>query len=522
MENDLPESEQCGITEFTRFVLPFQWRAVPVSGPESGEGFRRIEAGGKDWLTLPPKPQPWEHSYFTHEVRGTVYERAGWFILRKAGSEITLGKFRIRPAGLVLFESNRVPGFESAAARLTKQGLLILQAEPADVSRPPSLVEWLEFNEKFRYVLSPWPEKEKQLKEWFDELGGLRPIPAGSNGTAGGELTLGRWLAALLEPVELGENEWIRLGEPTDMRTVPRDHFPYAESRAYVWSALIQDKAAQELLCETARIADNKLPEKCGAWVKALNVDFYWAVRSGGEALLSASPFERQWAEKRTYWRWAFLNTLYGFTPHSGVMLKAPGDEWLIKYFKESYFTMAMLALAIRQRMAALRSRVQLTRDTVEVSDGPQREMTDVLGEMLEFTNLYWFPHVSNQQQGQEMYPLLRDSMELETCYRDLRRDIEATEGWLRARQAEEHAKIQTRFAWIAGVGLVLSISATILSITDLSKGSWKEATITLAGGMALLLWALWFRVRTSGARLRAWIQNKCQDICGSCDCRKG
>jgi hypothetical protein len=461
---------------FTRFVLPFCWRPTPCQ-TEPTSAYRHVKPAppvhppewNDAWLTIPEEPQPHLHSYFIKEVRDLVYEHAAWFILDGAGEKYSppgapgKGSFMLRPAGLILFE------IESALNAQTHDqgvagdchGLLIIQTESAP-DDPPDIERWLFWNEHYRNFKSPYPaagEKAALLRGLGDDVAGVTR----------------QWLSLLRHPVEYAGRFYHLL--PAGDSAADGMAFPFTDGRSFVWSALWHGDEGLQKSIVTWGLAGGPLPESLGAWIKHLNVD------SAGDDLSGSSCFEREWGFPLTYRRWAHTGTLYGFTPHSGALLSRAPADYLAGPFRESHFTMIVILLYTRLRLAELGKR--LNRHARELADGRADRKAVEAGfaalrrDYLVFTNLVYFQQVSNQQQAQEMFPLARQAMGIQAVYEELTREIEGTGAWLVEQAESQQADAEFRLNILAACGVVAALT---LALWDLCGGWEIDESAVCAG----------------------------------------
>ncbi len=475
--NDSSPTSDNAPRSFTRFVLPFSWKVRRADASSSDAGapfFRQMEglppSSGltwpNEWLTIPARPKPNEHWYFHRAVHELIYERATWFVLSgrdgvEPGTKVTprshptkvpgTGSFLIRPAGLVLFDTDSIPNDLDSV----RQGLLVMQTED-DLADPPTFERHLYWNEHFRTFQSCAPSEGQKGAELANVA--IEDLPE-------------RWLAQLRHPVKLGSNHFHVVDAKTEKGHAGT--FPHADGRAFVWSALFHHHPQWTGLARQCSAESSAIPEGLGAWIKALNVDSASDNSGDGQWDTEASsPFEREWAASLTYRRWAHYGTLFGFTPHSGVLFSENGTL-VAKSFRETYFAMVVYLLFVRQQMASFSHQLSVHAGALASGGAPDEEVRRAFAtlrqDFLIFTNRCWFPQISNQQQAQEMYPLAKEALGIEAVYTELRRAIEGTEAWLAERSRDEQEAAAHRLNVLAGCGVVVALTISVWDLT----GGW-------------------------------------------------
>lgn len=354
------------------------------------------------------------------------------------------------------------------------------------------LSDLLKLNERLRYLRAPFHGFDDDglrlsgcaphIAFWVD----LLRAPLTDNGRHF-SLIGGHEAAVLRE-------QWDQKGARTDgWATAEGQHhtpFMHDDDRCFVWTTAIACPPLSKLGPMGGPIA----PESFPSWLALLNVE--------RTADASMDPFQAEWTKPRTYMRWAQHGTLFGFTGHSGCVLANTNDftpVWL--HMRTVYLDQARLLLYVRSvvhrfsnRMVqhAVKQRGQVGKDR-----GSSAQMLGdaehLLSQLADFTNLYQFPLLSNQQQGLELYALQRRHLDIDELFAEVRGEAEGTHRHLDVLRAKRQAEltniIQTWGVPIAVAGLV----ATLLSIGEIgdSLHTWHLPYIGTAvspGATSLVL----------------------------------
>lgn len=435
-----------GRGSFTIFVLPFAYQPRLLEEPLPGPRFVRDDPPGLF------------RRYFTPETGASLYQRALWMRFQDSVDLLT----HPEQPPLVMLDPPRLVLMEWSAARtddvdLLRVGFLLITARfpGGPIS---SLADLQRFNELFRYWHQPEPyNKEKRAAL----LAGIRD--ALGQGEDPAQPGWGRWARWLRLPLLVGDRAydlmpstwhsqaegWLR---GSDKESPNQGWVCHADNRAFVFTAALLDGGC-------AALGDK--PVTSGAWMRLLNVD--------EPSAAPASCFEQDWAAQRTYQRWAERGTLYGFTYFSGAML-GPSEQAVgaAGHFERNYFSMTLLLLYLR--VGLMRFSERLASISAQARQGGDHEQWRKQFEALRwsftlFSNLYQFPLLSNQQQGIELYELLRGQLDVEQFFKEVERDINNSHDYLEQREEHEQTRAAQLLNWVATVGLGVGAATGFLGM---------------------------------------------------------
>jgi hypothetical protein len=497
---------------FTRFVLPITYEARPMA--------RAAAAGTPAFVrTQEPADEPgplgrerWK--YFTPEISEVLFEHASWWTFDPGATlhkprpdwawrgalRVTDGigcvPFRVSRPRLVLFEWNDgVPHqFD-----LFRTGLLVLDlwfpeaddgAPVPEGGRPfrlgPTLDHLLDINESFRFWREPW---DGHRAGFVEALCDCEVAPVGGAGERARWIGSpdvedpygSRWLPWLTLPLKDGESAY-RLS-PADANGAAQ-WVAHADDRAFTWTCAVLSDGANTIRRTVAGWPDDRERGPAfkalngqdahlyGHWVKLLNVD------RAGDHPHQTSPFERGWAEARTYHRWEADGTWYGFTSHSGALVAPPfGNPPLWKHFGGLYFDQTLLLLYLRvtifrvsHRLNDISSRPLRDPHTSPAArpmamDEWRREFKKLRWAFTLFTNLYQFPLLSNQQQGVEMFALQKQQMDVTELFDEVQREISESHEFLDMEAQEVDRRAADRLSRLGPVLGVVGVVAGLAQI---------------------------------------------------------
>ncbi len=182
-------------------------------------------------------------------------------------------------------------------------------------------------------------------------------------------------------------------------------------------------------------------------------------------------------------------------------------EEWftlnvLQDHFRHHYADMALVLLYQQAALLRLMERLAPT-GTGRLSDPNfRRRLRDAQDEWLDFLGHGWFPTLSNQVQGQELFEKWRDQMRLPALYRevsekarDMTAMLNAAEGHEATEEAQRATEAGLQLNKIAAVGLVASLITGALGINVLLPGQEQGAlgwgALAIAIGIVTLLAAI-------------------------------
>lgn len=210
---------------------------------------------------------------------------------------------------------------------------------------------------------------------------------------------------------------------------------PLIDDRMFVVSSWINDEQSKNL----ASYTKNKKHKKLTSHIKddenkypyLTSKEWYRYIFCEPSICCENQSMLEQILEKHTYDRWSNYGTLYGVSYYSFVALaNEEGRKHVEKDMMTTYYQMVCLALA--QRGSILRFENELTDISIYVMGNIEKERTDMaikaIQELYEnfkfFMSGLYFREVTAQEQGIELYDLIKKVMKIEKNIETLKQDI--------------------------------------------------------------------------------------------------
>ena len=520
----------CHRATFTRFILPFKWSLSSFSSLDRARPFFR-PARQTDWLHAATATKSFDQPhldlqrrrYVTKETESLLFETASWFVLESTEPARTpwreflvesdlkspAYKVALRHPALVLFEcsprSVRENNTDDADAQLLRNGFLIHEAYFPETA--PSFADLLRFNEIFRYWRGPNREHERYCAPELKSI--AKGVRAAKDCDGERPLYAAQWEDLMSIPVELMPGKAFAPIAPAETTLTTPDCMINPDDRAFTMPFAVvdgvksvappekQESQDGSPLCRSFLPAATAVPPRAtpGYWVKLLNVDRPKLDENDRvDNLGLATDFEAEWADRRTYKRWAHDNSLYGFCEHSfAAMVSATfkdgstpihGEPPVALHFGKMYFDVTLLLLYLRVTVMRFSQRLHAITRTAEGESTTSREILrwerdfhKVRWQFLLLENLYQFPLLSNQQQHLEMYTLHREWMNIKDLYTEIDKEVRSSDEFLDNEMDKQRNELATRLNWVAAVGLGLSVALTCYQITGFK--AWIEICFT-------------------------------------------
>ena len=185
----------------------------------------------------------------------------------------------------------------------------------------------------------------------------------------------------------------------------------------------------------------------------------------------------RQLIEKSTYKRWANFGTFYGITRYSLTCLTsldAFNYNVIREHMRRHYAHMARLLLALRASILKFSVEVAEISDEIKKRKGEQevgKDISDLVEELharyIRFINRMWFPEITPQEQGIEMYHQGLEVMRLHEEIQNLKDEIRELYEYVEL-SYERHANDQVNILTILGaIFMPLMLITGILGINN-------------------------------------------------------
>jgi hypothetical protein len=211
-------------------------------------------------------------------------------------------------------------------------------------------------------------------------------------------------------------------------------------------------------------------------------------VDQAGEGYAYHKKFIRKKMNNLVYRRWSNGGSLYGYTRYSSAYTGFGdffGDK-LFQDFNSMYYQLALISLYYRSSLISFSDEVaKTTQQLVNKKDQAiYRELFLTLkADFMQFSNLYWFQEVTNQDQGIEIFKLYKKSFEFETMYKQIKEEIDRGDEYLNILQQNKLNDFTKQFSIVGSFLAVLAIMVGFFGINFSFFG--------LENTWGLLLWYL-------------------------------
>ncbi len=170
------------------------------------------------------------------------------------------------------------------------------------------------------------------------------------------------------------------------------------------------------------------------------------------------------------------------------------GHSGALCHFRHHYFALAMIAMFHRSSLLNYKHRLAEAADAMLTDKETSERLRQIdfregverlVKEMMRFRTLYWFIEVSNQIQGQELFKMFRDHLNLQGLFDDVYGDADHAVSLLRQWDADDETRASQSLAVLGAVFLVLG---PLISYLDDFP---KETKLCAYGSAAVLLLGL-------------------------------
>jgi hypothetical protein len=188
------------------------------------------------------------------------------------------------------------------------------------------------------------------------------------------------------------------------------------------------------------------------------------------------------------YRRWSEYGSLYGYTRYSSAYTGFGNDfiEKIFQDFNSMYYQLALISLYYRSSLISFSDEVaQTTQQLVNKKDqASDRELfLKLKADFMQFSNLYWFQEVTNQDQGIEIFELYKKSFAFKTMYKQIKEEIDRGDEYLNILQQNKLNDFTKQFSIVGSFLAVLAIMVGFFGI--------NFSFFRLENTWGLLLWYL-------------------------------
>lgn len=214
-------------------------------------------------------------------------------------------------------------------------------------------------------------------------------------------------------------------------------------------------------------------------WYKYLFVDTGWPTCQNDE-------MRRDLLRAHTYLRWQDWNSLYGVSRYSFVYLTNSGvPSYLVDYFMTTYARMMEIALVQRASVLCFSNEVTTLTKRGDWTLEKLSEHVDSLNEeYIRFINRMYFNELTSQDQGVELYGMIRQNLDIDSYVEELKDEIEKlhdTISFKVERSRNEKAEtLNFMAAILLPVSIVTGFWSMNLSLFCNVKSNWLSFAIAV------------------------------------------
>lgn len=214
-------------------------------------------------------------------------------------------------------------------------------------------------------------------------------------------------------------------------------------------------------------------------WYKYLFVDTWSPTCQNNE-------MRRDLLRAHTYLRWQDWNSLYGVSRYSFVYLTNSGvHSYLVDYFMTTYARMMEIALVQRASVLCFSNEVTTLTKRGDWTLEKLSEHVDSLNEeYIRFINRMYFKELTSQDQGVELYGMIRQNLDIDSYVEELKDEIEKlhdTISFKVERSRNEKAEtLNFMAAILLPVSIVTGFWSMNLSLFCNVKSNWLSFAIAV------------------------------------------
>lgn len=171
--------------------------------------------------------------------------------------------------------------------------------------------------------------------------------------------------------------------------------------------------------------------------------------------------FRKDLLEKQTYTRWTNYNTLYGVSRYSFVCLTKEyenmGATYIVDHMKTIYYRIVELVLVQRASVLHFSELVTSASELEENNtDGEiAEEIRNLYKRYIQFVNKFYFRAVTAQEQGIELYELVKKNMRIDDDVKDLDNEIGELHGYASMLEEKRNNRLLTSLSIIGALLII-------------------------------------------------------------------
>lgn len=225
-------------------------------------------------------------------------------------------------------------------------------------------------------------------------------------------------------------------------------------------------------------------------WYKYLFVDTGWPTCQNDEMM-------RDLLRSHTYLRWQKWNSLYGVSRYSFVYLTNSGvPSYLVDYFMTTYARMMEIALVQRASVLCFSNEVTTLTKRGDWTLEKLSEHVDSLNEeYIRFINRMYFNELTSQDQGVELYGMIRQNLDIDSYVEELRDEIEKLHDTISFKVERSRNEKAETLNFMAAILLPVSIVTGFWSMNMSLFCNVKSNWLSFAIAVGLMILGLAFSI---------------------------
>lgn len=225
-------------------------------------------------------------------------------------------------------------------------------------------------------------------------------------------------------------------------------------------------------------------------WYKYLFVDTGWPTCQNDEMM-------RDLLRSHTYLRWQKWNSLYGVSRYSFVYLTNSGvPSYLVDYFMTTYARMMEIALVQRASVLCFSNEVTTLTKRGDWTLEKLSEHVDSLNEeYIRFINRMYFNELTSQDQGVELYGIIRQNLDIDSYVEELKDEIEKLHDTISFKVERSRNEKAETLNFMAAILLPVSIVTGFWSMNMSVFSNVKSNWLSFAIAVGLMILGLAFSI---------------------------
>lgn len=225
-------------------------------------------------------------------------------------------------------------------------------------------------------------------------------------------------------------------------------------------------------------------------WYKYLFVDTGWPTCQNDEMM-------RDLLRTHTYLRWQKWNSLYGVSRYSFVYLTNSGvPSYLVDYFMTTYARMMEITLVQRASVLCFSNEVTtLTKRRNWTLEKLSEHVDSLNEEYIRFINRMYFNELTSQDQGVELYGLIRQNLDIDSYVEELKDEIEKLHDTISFKVERSRNEKAETLNFMAAILLPVSIVTGFWSMNLSLFCNVKSNVIPFAVAVGLMILGVAFSI---------------------------